>query len=172
MRNRPEVRQRIAESLQRCGDYAQRDPDLKGRGQRLKRAQLAAQNRLAALAPSGNEQAEERARLIGHTQRFAKPVSVEEADAIPGSPTVRIVGKIRGSSIPVKFAGITRMVRPSATVIEDGRTGTQLFLAGRQPQNLSLDQLKRVDQGRFPNARAALASHASQLRRRSGLPGR
>lgn len=163
-----EVRKRIAVSLKRCEFYAQRDPDPKRKRRGLKRAQQAAQERLATLGPSGNERAEQRAQQIRHTQRFVKSVPSEEADAIPGSPTVKVVGEIRGSRIPFVRAGRTRMIRPKATVIEDERTGTQRFVAGDQPRILGLDQLKRVDQTRFPNARAALASHASQLRRRNG----
>lgn len=171
MGNGVEVRKNIAVSLKRCEFYAQRDPDPKRKRRGLKRAQQAAQERLATLEPSGNERAEQRAQQIKHTQSFAKSVRPEEADAISGSPTIRIVGEIRGSRIPFVRAGRTRMIRPKATVIEDERIGTQRFLAGNQPRILSLDQLKRVDQTRFPDARAALASHASQLKR-GGFPGR
>lgn len=166
-----EIRQRIAESLQRCEFYAQRDPDPKRRKPALGRAQRAAQERLATLKPSGNERAEQQAQRIGHTQSFARSVPSEEADVIPGSPTIRVVGEIRGSTIAIERAGKTSRARTWATVIEDESTGTQRFLAGRQPRNLGLDQLRRVDQRRLPNARAALASHASRLRR-SGLPER
>jgi hypothetical protein len=171
MGNGVEVRRRITESLERCKFYAERNPDRKSRGQGLKRAQQAARARLATLQPSGNERAEQKAQQIRHTQSFAKSVPLEEADAIPDSPRVKVVGEVRGSRIRVVRGERTRMIRPKATVIEDERTGTQRFLAGDQPRNLSLDQLKRVDQRHFPSARAALASHASQLRNRSDPPG-
>lgn len=170
MGNGVEVRKNIAVSLKRCEFYAQRDPDPKRKRRGLTRAQQAAQKILVTLKPSGNERAEQWAQQIRHTQRFVKSVPSEEADAISGSPTIRIVGEIRGSRIPVRRAGRTKIVRTWATVIEDEKTGTQRFLAGNQPRILSLDQLKRVDQTRFPDARAALASHASQLKR--GAPPR
>lgn len=172
MGNGVEVRKRIAKSLQRCEDYARRDPDPERKGRGLTRAQQAAQKILVTLKPSGNERAEQQARAIRHTQRLAKPVSLEEADAISDSPTIRVVCEVSGSKISVGRAGTHRRVKTWATVIEDERTRTQRFLAGRQLQTLSLNQLKRVDQRLLPAARAALASHASQLKRKTSPPGK
>lgn len=166
------VKENIQDSLLRCLDYARRDPNPERQQTGLKRAFRAAGTRIGGLSrrasqpASATQRLAEQSALIQRRQRFARSLSPQEADALPDSPTIKVVAEIKGPKIAVQHRGRAIRVLTRATIIRDEEMGTQFFIPGRPPRQLNLRQLEEIAPSRLLDAQAALDSHASRLRKK------